>query len=53
MGRAIDSEDPDGLGMYYLRALAGTGEERTLLEVASAEDNEQAKLIAARILAAL
>lgn len=53
VGRVTESEDPDGLGMYYLRALAGAGDERTLLEVTSAEDAEQATMIAARILASL
>lgn len=50
LGRVSDA---DGLGMYYLRALTGTGAERTLLEVASAEDAAQATHVAARILAAL
>lgn len=53
VGRVTDSEDRDGLGMHYLRALRGTGDERTLIEVASAEDTQQATTIAARILAGL
>jgi hypothetical protein len=54
VGEVTDS-DPEGLGlgMVYLRALAGAGDERILLKVDSGEDATQATKVAARILAAL
>jgi hypothetical protein len=52
-GQVTDSENPDGLGVYYIRALTGDGDDRTQVEVKSAESPEEAAKVLERVLAKL